>query len=207
MTTTAWDGRGPRRRNEHVGHPRLLVIILNYRTAEMTLRAAEAALADMPEGAELVLIDNASGDGSARVLQEALSARGWDAEGRVRLILSNENGGFGAGNNLGLRAAMSDGTRPDYFYVLNSDAFPDRGCIGTLLDHLQVHPTAGFAASHVRGEDGVDHTTAFRFPSIAGEFEGAARIGPISKLLSKAVVAPPCQRHRRRSTGLPGPAF
>ena len=45
---------------------RILVIILNYRTVEMTLRAAEAALADMPQnGAELVIVDNASGDGSA----------------------------------------------------------------------------------------------------------------------------------------------
>ena len=169
---------------------RLLVIILNYRTADMTLRAAEAALADMPEGAELLLIDNASGDGSACVLQDAITARSWDVEGRVRLILSNENGGFGAGNNLGLRAAMSDGTTPDFFYVLNSDAFPDNGCIATLMDHLQSHPKAGFAASHVRGEDDVPHTTAFRFPSIAGEFEGSARIGLISRLLKNAIVAP-----------------
>ncbi|MEM6305524.1 MAG: glycosyltransferase family 2 protein [Pseudomonadota bacterium] len=177
---------------------RLLVIILNYRTAQMTLRAAEAALADMPEGGELVLVDNASGDGSARVLQEEITARGWAVEGRVRLILSNANGGFGAGNNLGLKAAMSDGTRPDFFYVLNSDAFLDPGCIAALLAHLHAHPKAAFAASHVRGEDGVAHTTAFRFPSVQGEFEGAARIGVISRFLARAVVAPPLPQEAAR---------
>lgn len=175
---------------ETASPPRVLVIILNYRTADMTLRAAEAALADMPAGAEMVIIDNASGDGSAGVLSHAIAARGWNAGGRVRFIPSPVNGGFGAGNNLGLRSLMSDGQPPDYFYILNSDAFPDPGCLPGLIRHLETTPKAGFAGSHVRGQDDVPHTTAFRFPSIAGEFEGAARTGPISRLLRHAIVAP-----------------
>jgi GT2 family glycosyltransferase len=167
--------------------PSVLVVLLNYRTALMTLRAARAALADMPQNAEMVIVDNASGDGSAEVLSKGIK----DMGPRVRLILSEVNGGFGAGNNIGLASKMSDGSTPDFFYVLNSDAFPDRGCIPTLLAHMQAHPDAGFAASHVRGEDDLPHTTAFRFPSIAGEFEGAARIGVISRVLKGAIVAPP----------------
>ncbi len=171
---------------------KLLVIVLNYKTAAMTLRAAAAALGDMPDiGAEMIIVDNASGDGSAEVLQKAITDRGWDTNDRVRLILSAVNGGFGAGNNLGLRAGMSDGSAPDFFYVVNSDAFVDQGCIGTLLVHLQNNPKAGIAGSHVRGDDDVPHCTAFRFPSIAGEFEGAARTGVFSRLLHNAIVAPP----------------
>ncbi|MBM1310761.1 glycosyltransferase family 2 protein [Sulfitobacter mediterraneus] len=177
---------------------KVLVLILNYRTAEMTLRAAEAALADMPVGAEMILIDNASGDGSAGVLQRAITERGWDENGLVRLILSDVNGGFGAGNNLGLTSRMSDGSAPDYFYVLNSDAFPDAGCLPRLITHLESHPKAGFAGSHVRGEDDVTHCTAFRFPSIAGEFEGAARTGVFSRMLKNAIVAPPLPDHTAR---------
>ncbi|MGC1506553.1 MAG: glycosyltransferase family 2 protein [Sulfitobacter sp.] len=170
--------------------PRVLVVLLNFRTAQMTLRAAAAALADMPQGAELVIVDNASGDGSAGVLANAIRKNGWDAQDRVRLILSEVNGGFGAGNNLGFKAGMSDGTRPDYFYVLNSDAFPDPGCLSALVHHMDITPQAGMVGSHVRGEDDVPHTTAFRFPSIAGEFEGAARTGPFTRLLKSSVVAP-----------------
>lgn len=173
-----------------VASPSVLVVLLNYRTAQMTLRAASAALADMPTGAEMVIIDNASGDGSAGVLEQAIIENGWDKNNRVRLILSPVNGGFGAGCNLGLQAGMSDGTSPDYFYLLNSDAFPDPGCLPALIAHLQAHPKAGFAGNHVRGEDDMPHTTAFRFPTIAGEFEGAARFGPITRLLKNAVVAP-----------------
>ncbi|WP_276150592.1 MULTISPECIES: glycosyltransferase family 2 protein [unclassified Sulfitobacter] len=173
-----------------VSTPRVLVVLLNYRTAEMTLRAAAAALADMPQGAELVIVDNASGDGSAAVLGNAITERGWDAQGRVRLIPSPVNGGFGAGNNIGFKAGMSDGSQPDYFYVLNSDAFPDQGCLRGLIHHLETTPKAGMVGSHVRGEDDAPHTTAFRFPSIAGEFEAAARTGPITRLFKSSVVAP-----------------
>lgn len=171
--------------------PRILVIVLNYRTPQMTLRAVEAALADMAGlTAELVVVDNASGDGSAEFLAQEIRARGWDKANRVRLIVSPVNGGFGAGNNIGMSAGMSDGSAPDYYYLLNSDAFPDDGCLAQLVDHLESAPKAGFAGSHVRGQDNLDHTTAFRFPSIAGEFEGAARFGPITRALRHAVIAP-----------------
>ena len=169
--------------------PRLLVVLLNYRTPQMTLRAAQAALADMPAGAEMVIVDNASGDGSDTFLAQAIEDMRLGS--RVRLICSPVNGGFGAGNNLGFATAMSDGQAPDFFYVLNSDAFPDQGCIPTLLAHLQNHPRAGFAASHVRGEDGEAHRTAFRFPSILGELEGAARLGVLSQLLRRWMVPLP----------------
>jgi GT2 family glycosyltransferase len=174
------------------GSPRILVILLNYRTASMTLRAAEAALVAMSGvEAELVIVDNASGDGSADLIAQTIAEKGWQADDRVRLIASDVNGGFGAGNNIGFKANMSDGQVPDYYYVLNSDAFPDPDCLSRLVDFLQAHLKAGIVGAHVRGEDGADHTVAFRFPSIAGEFEGAARFGPISRLLHRSIVAPP----------------
>ncbi len=173
-----------------MSNPSLLIIVLNYRTADMTLRAASAALADMPlQNAEMVIVDNASGDGSEAVLRQAITDRGWD--GRVRFVTATRNGGFGAGNNIGIRYGMSDGSEPDFVYVVNSDAFADRGAISALLAHLQTHPKAGIAGSHLRGTDDVPHRTAFRFPSIASEFEGAARIGVISRLMPGCVVARP----------------
>ena len=69
--------------------PSLLVIVLNYRTAEMTLRAAEAALADMAQvqdaaRAELVIVDNNSGDGSAALLADAIASFA-EADGRIEV--------------------------------------------------------------------------------------------------------------------------
>jgi GT2 family glycosyltransferase len=78
-------------------------------------------------------------------------------------------------------------------YVLNSDAFPDPGAIAALREHLTAHPEAGLAGSHIVGEDGHDHETCFRFPSVASEFESAARTGIVSRLLA----------HRRVPLGVP----
>ncbi|WP_335751872.1 glycosyltransferase family 2 protein [Sulfitobacter sp.] len=172
--------------------PNVLCILLNFCTPDMTLRAAEAALADLHAlGGELVIVDNASGDGSYETLAREVAARGWAENGLVRVIASPVNGGFGAGNNIGLRMKMSNASSPHYFYVLNSDAFPDAGCSAALVEHLEAHPKAGFACSHVRGEDNIVHTTAFRFPSIAGEFVGAARLGFIDRMLPDAPVPMP----------------
>lgn len=172
--------------------PTVLCIVLNFRTAAMTLQAAETALADLHHvDGELVIIDNASGDGSYETFVREVAGRGWGEGGLVRVVASGRNGGFGAGNNIGLRMRLSDGRVPDYYYILNSDAFPDAGCVGVLMNHLEAHPKAGIACSHVRGEDNVVHTTAFRFPSIASEFVGAARLGLIERLWPQAPVPMP----------------
>ncbi|KIN73201.1 glycosyltransferase family 2 protein [Sulfitobacter guttiformis] len=172
--------------------PAVLCILLNFRTPDMTLRAAEAALADLHSvGGELVIVDNASDDGSFGMIAREVAGRGWAEGGLVRVVASPINGGFGAGNNIGLRMRLSDGRAPDYFYILNSDAFPDAGCIKALVEHLEMHPQAGIACSHVRGEDNQTHTTAFRFPSIAGEFAGSARLSLIDRMLPDAPVPLP----------------
>lgn len=164
----------------------VLCVILNWRTAEMTKRAVQAALVAM-EGIEgaITVVDNDSQDGSFEALSAA--AEGWP---RVRVLQSGRNGGYGAGNNVGIRAGLPDGSKPDYVYILNSDAFPEPGAIRVLLDYLEAHPDTGFAGSYIYGEDGHPHVSAFRFPSIASELEGAAKTGPISKLLKGAIVAP-----------------
>lgn len=166
----------------------VLTVILNWRTAEMTLRAAEAAVEAMQcIAGGIVIVDNDSQDGSFEALSAGVQARGWD----IRVLQSGHNGGFGAGNNVGIRAGLPGGVAPDYVYLLNSDAFPAPDAIRALLAHLEAHPATGFAGSHIHGPEGEAHHTAFRFPSIAGEFEQAARFGPVSRALRHAIVAPP----------------
>lgn len=172
--------------------PTVLTVILNYRTPELTLRAAEAALREMqgiPGG--LVIVDNDSGDDSFALLRAQAEARGWTAAGRVRVLQSGRNRGFGGGMNFGIAAGLDSGAAPDLVYLLNSDAFPDPGCIRALVDTLGAHPRAGFACSYVHGPDGAPHQTAFRFPTIAGELEQAARIGLVSRLLSRWIIPLP----------------
>ena len=180
----------------------VLTVILNWRTAAMTLKATEAALRAMePVQGAITIVDNDSGDGSFEALTAAVVQRGWS---RVRVIQSGRNGGFGAGNNVGIRAGLPDGTKPDFVYLLNSDAFPAPDAIRALRDHLLTNPSTGFAGSFIHGPDGEAHRTAFRFPSIASEFEGSVRFGPISRLLKKHIVAAPLPTQTTRVDWLAG---
>jgi N-acetylglucosaminyl-diphospho-decaprenol L-rhamnosyltransferase len=183
--------------------PTVLTVILNYRTPAMTLEAVEAALREMAEiPGEIIVVDNDSGDGSFETISATVAAAGWDA--RVRVVAAGRNGGYGAGNNVGIRAGLSGGHRPDYVYILNSDAFPDAGAIRRLVDDLEAHPDVGFAGSYIHGPDGEPHATAFRFPTLWSEFEGAARVGPISRLLARHIVALPIPHTRRTVDWLAG---
>lgn len=184
----------------------VLTVILNWRTPEMTLQSAKAALVAMQglQGA-ITIVDNDSGDGSFEAMSKAVQENGWAAgDTPVRVLQSGHNGGFGAGNNYGMRAGLPDGSAPDYYFLLNSDAFPSPDAIRVLRDHLEGHPETGFAGSLIHGADDEPHLTAFRFPSVAGELEQAARLGPISRLLKGSIVAMPMPESSRSVDWLAG---
>jgi N-acetylglucosaminyl-diphospho-decaprenol L-rhamnosyltransferase len=175
--------------------PSVLTIVLNWRTPAMTIDAVATALValDGIEGA-LVIVDNDSRDGSFEQIAEAIRARGWDKGPQsVRVIQAGRNGGYGAGNNVGIRAGLPGGQKPDFVYILNSDAFPETGTVRALLDHMQAHPKTAFAGSALYGQEGDHHNSAFRFPSITSEFLGQVRFGPLDRMFAHktVVMAPP----------------
>lgn len=170
----------------------VLTIILNYRTPELTIKSATAAVREM-QGipGEIVIVDNGSSDDSVAMIEAAIAGHGWNREGRVRLLQSGRNGGFGAGNNVGIRAGFAAGGRPDFVYILNSDAWPEPGAIARLRTYMITNTKVGVAGSYVRGPDGTPHQTAFRFPTIGGEFEIGAHTGLISRMLANYIVPLP----------------
>ena len=183
--------------------PSLLTVILNWRTPEMTLKSARAAAREMAGfDGQIVIVDNDSGDGSFEAMSAGIAAADW-TEDRVEVVQSGRNGGFGAGNNFGIRHGLARRDF-DFVYILNSDAFPDAGSITALLDHMAQMPTCGFAGSYIHGEDNEPHLTAFRFPSISGELEGAARVGLISRVLHKHIVPLPIPAETTRVDWLAG---
>lgn len=167
---------------------RVRCIILNYRTAEMTaraVRAAREALSLIPEH-HIDVVDNDSRDGSFESLCACRELEGWDD---VDLLQSRRNGGFAAGNNLAIARALQSADPPDYFHLVNSDAFLDRHAVTALLDVMDARPEVGIAGSALRGSDGEAHVSAFRFPSIAGELLASVRLGVLSRALSGREIA------------------
>jgi GT2 family glycosyltransferase len=163
---------------------KLLTCLLNWRTADMTLRALEKVLPEVRaigDGSRVCVVDNDSGDGSFDKISAAVEQRGWSDI--VDVVSSGRNGGFGFGNNVALRRGLSATDKADYFYLLNSDAFVDDGALRTLIEYLETHPRVGFAGSFIHGLEGNAQESCFRFPSTLGELERTARLGVLSRLL------------------------
>ena len=90
--------------------PTILIVLLNYKTASMTLKAAQAALEAMDGlDGELLIVDNDSQDGSYEYLKKQVEQQGWTQVRRVHVVASGHNGGFGAGNNFGIRCDQNAG--------------------------------------------------------------------------------------------------
>ncbi len=167
---------------------RLRVVLVNYKSAPMAIQAVEKLMADIAAwpNARLTIVDNHSEDGSVAAIEQAIAKAPWRE--KVTLIASDRNGGYGAGNNLGLRADLESGEPSDYFYLLNPDAFVTPNAVGTLVEFLAHNRHAGIAGSYIEGVDGVPHHTAFRFPSFGSEIESGLRLGAVSKYLSDWIV-------------------
>ena len=170
---------------------KILAVIVNYKTPDMTLDAISACLRELAHypDARVSVVDNDSRDGSYDKLRSAVADAGWSD--RVEVVESDHNGGFAYGNNFAIRPALERADKPDYVYLLNSDAFPDTGCIERLVEFLDAHPEAGIAGSYVHGPEPVPHKTAFRFPTPWSELESTLGLGIVSKLLDRHLVALP----------------
>jgi GT2 family glycosyltransferase len=171
------------------------VIIVNYRSAEMTLQALASLQAERAApglSIRAIVVDNASGDGP--LLQRAIEERGLG--GWVELLVAPRNGGFAYGNNRGIERAYARGA-PAFVYLLNPDAQIRPGAIGTLVDFLQAHPAVGIVGGSFENADGSDWPIAFRFPSLQSELLQGLQLGVLSRLMRRWEV--PQQMDGRRA--------
>lgn len=168
--------------------PRVLVIIVSYRSASLAVRCLRSIAKERAEACEragidveVLLVDNASGDAPEIAAEiERAGIGDWATS-----IVSERNGGFGYGNNLGFAFGFGREAPPDYFHLLNPDTEVRPSGIAELVAFMEEHREVGIAGSSVEDADGSDWSTAFRFPSVLGEIENAAQWGLASRLLEQ----------------------
>jgi N-acetylglucosaminyl-diphospho-decaprenol L-rhamnosyltransferase len=169
----------------------VLIVIVNYRTADLTvdcLRSLAPQMSALPAGTRVVVTDNASGDDSVPRLTDAVRDNNWGDWASVMPL--PRNGGFAYANNEGIRPALESNNPPRYVLLLNPDTVVRPGAVNALLDFMESRPDVGITGSRLEDPDGTGQRSAFRFHTISGEFENALRLGVVTKLLSKRVVAP-----------------
>jgi GT2 family glycosyltransferase len=124
-------------------NPVASVIVLNFNGLRFLDECLESLSAQTFQDFELIMVDNASTDGSVDYLK--------DRADRFRLILNAENLGFAEGNNVGIREA-----RGRYVVFLNNDTRVDAEWLSELVAAAEARPEAGMFASQVRAYDAPD---------------------------------------------------
>lgn len=169
---------------------RLLIVIVNWRTADLVvdcLRSLVPEVAALP-GTRVTITDNLSGDDSIPKLNDAIARNGWG--GWASVLPLPKNGGFAYGNNEGIRPSLAATDKPDYVLLLNPDTVVRPGALSALVTFMDANPAVGIAGSRLEHPDGAGQRSAFRFHTVLSELEHGLRLGPVSKWLAKHIVAP-----------------
>jgi GT2 family glycosyltransferase/glycosyltransferase involved in cell wall biosynthesis len=117
-----------------VFEPGVSVIVVTYNNLEFT-KACLASLDEHShyENLEIIVVDNASSDGTPNFLVDWASIGG-----NRKIILNDDNRGFAAANNQGLCVATGD-----YLVMLNNDTYVTPGWVRTLVGHLKRDESIG----------------------------------------------------------------
>jgi GT2 family glycosyltransferase/acetyltransferase-like isoleucine patch superfamily enzyme len=135
--------------------PTVSVVIVSYNTADWLARClASIPAASTRHDVEVVVVDNASADGSADLV-----ARDFPA---VRLVRSDRNLGFGRAVNLGAADATGD-----YLLLLNPDGYLEPGALDNLVDFAEAHPEHVICGGRtVTPEGDLDPRSCWAAPSL-----------------------------------------
>lgn len=135
------------------------IIIVNYNTRQLTTNCIDSVF-EKTRGVEfeVILVDNASVDGSRELFEQ---------DARITYIYSEENLGFGKGNNLGYQYAKGD-----YVLLLNSDTLLINNAIFELVGFMRIHPEIAIVGGALYGSDMKECTSyGLLLPSLKYEFD------------------------------------
>ncbi len=154
-------------------HQLLGVIIVNYRTADLTIRSVGSILRQgIAKLQHIVVVDNNSCDGSVGRIARAFP--------KLRIIASRTNGGFGAGVNTGLQLVHEK-----YVLILNPDTYFENNSVLSAITYMMDHPDIGVAGLDLVNKDGSRQYSARRFYSLLDVV--ARRVRIVGNLLRRRV--------------------
>jgi N-acetylglucosaminyl-diphospho-decaprenol L-rhamnosyltransferase len=135
------------------------IIIVSWNVRDYLVQCLRSVFADLQRSqlrGEVWVVDNASTDGTAELVQSLFP--------NVHLITNKNNLGFGAANNQGMAAAKADA--PRYYFLLNPDTKLQSGALVELINALEAHPDGGMAGARLIYGNGRFQHSAFYFPGL-----------------------------------------
>ena len=137
------------RRGTKIPTSRVTVAVVNYNTLNLLRSCLTSAVAEHP--AVIIVVDNASPDGSAAMVADEFPS--------VTLLANEENVGYGAAANQAMKRIETP-----YMLLLNADTFITPGGVQSLSKYLDEHPNVGMVGPRLLNLDGSVHPSCFPFP-------------------------------------------
>jgi GT2 family glycosyltransferase/ABC-type polysaccharide/polyol phosphate export permease len=131
------------------------VAIVSFNTRRELQACLDSVVAEAPR--EIVVVDNASTDGSVEMVRTQYPS--------VLLLANATNNGYGAAANQAIKS-----TRGDYVVLLNADTVLTAGAIGALATYLDRHREAAVVGPRLQYPDGKPQPSYFPFPGTLGWF-------------------------------------
>jgi hypothetical protein len=155
--------------------PVVSVVTVNYKVADLVTKL----VASVPQAAaglpvEIVVVDNASADGSVDELRRECP--------HVQVIASEVNLGFGRGNNLGVEHA-----RGRFLALVNPDVVLPAGSLAALVEFLQQRPHVGLVGPRVELPDGSTQSSAKQLPGPWDVVRVLPGIGRAEQIVSRVM--------------------
>jgi|SRR3989344_1756818 len=140
---------------------KLSILIVNWNTRELVIKCVDSILSAAPAFEfEIIVVDNASRDGSASALREKFGN-----EKRVKIVSADQNLGFARGVNLAYKNSAGE-----FILLLNPDTEAKTGSLAELVNYLQAHPDAEIVGGKILNPDGTVQPSVRRFPDLWSSF-------------------------------------
>jgi hypothetical protein len=165
---------------------RTTVVIVSWNTRGLLEACLRSLYADRPDAA-VVVVDNASTDGTVEALSPVFPQAAWRPQA--------ENLGFARANNVGFAGLASE-----FVWLLNPDTEVAPGALATLEAWLDAHPEAAAVGAGLLNTDGSPQPCSFPLPSPAATLgEWWLLPGPLARLRDRL-----CRLAPRRDPGRTG---
>jgi GT2 family glycosyltransferase len=128
----------------------IAVVIVNFKTPEHLRACLASVMAEAP--GEVVVVDNASSDGSVEMVRDSFPD--------VVVHGNESNIGYGTAANQAMASCACE-----YVLLLNADTRLTPGALAALADYLDAHPLAAIVGPRLVGEDGALQASCYPFPT------------------------------------------
>ncbi len=165
---------------------KICCVIVNYNDSE-TVEKLLLKIRGYDSLSHIVIVDNASTDGSYERLRKL-------SDPRAAVISSGRNGGYGAGNNFGIRYA-AEHFGATHVVIANPDVFFTERCIRTLAEVFVRYPEAGAATARMEDPQFAGFPNAWRLHGFLGEL---LFMGPVCRRIFRDILYYPASALREK---------